>query len=359
MTSSHENFPPLKNDLILRAAKGEEVEKVPVWIMRQAGRYLPEFQEVRKEHDFFTVCRTPELACKVTLQPLERFELDAAIIFSDILVIPQAMGLEVEMIPGKGPSFPQRLETPDDLKRLCLPVDVNKELNYVFQAISLTRHRLLGKVPLIGFCGAPWTLMSYMIEGGGSPTLSKAKAWLYRHPKESHQLLKSITEVSIDYLEGQILAGAQLVQVFESHAGILGPVQFESFCIPYLETIAKTLKERLKEKAVPMIIFAKGAHYGLERLSKIGYDVVGIDWTIDPVKARQAVAGNGVTLQGNLDPCQLYANEEDIEAATKAMIDKFGRQRLIANLGHGIYPDMDPNHLKIFIDCVHRFSSVS
>ncbi|XP_064404233.1 uroporphyrinogen decarboxylase-like [Halichondria panicea] len=356
--ATQNTFPALKNDLILRAARGDRVEKTPVWVMRQAGRYLPEFREFRKQHDFFTICRTPELACEVTLQPIRRFDLDAAIIFSDILVIPQAMGLTVEMVPGKGPHFPQPLQTPSDLARLKLPVDVNQELGYVFKAITLTRQKLEGKVPLIGFCGAPWTLMSYMIEGGGSPTLSKSKAWLYAHPDASHQLLQSITDVCIEYLEGQVAAGAQLLQVFESHAGLLGREQFLQFSLPYLKQIASKLKANLQAKnlpIVPIIVFAKGAHYALKELSDTEYDVVGLDWTMEPREARHCV-GETVTLQGNLDPCALYSPKEDIRAAVKKMAEGFGSQRWIANLGHGIYPDMNPEHLRTFIDSVHEFT---
>ncbi|CAI8017756.1 Uroporphyrinogen decarboxylase [Geodia barretti] len=355
------DFPELKNDLLLRAARGETVERVPVWVMRQAGRYLPEFRATREKHDFFTICRTPELACEVTLQPLARFDLDAAIIFSDILVVPQAMGMTVEMVKGKGPHFPERLDSPEDMKKLSLSVDVDKELGYVFSAISLTRRRLEGKVPLIGFCGAPWTLMSYMIEGGGSNTISRAKAWLYRHKDASHQLLQAITDVCVEYLEGQVKAGAQALQVFESHAGILGTKQFEEFSLLYLTQIANKLRERLQQSGlpnVPLIVFAKGAHYALPDLGSSGYDVVGIDWTHDPSEARRAVGG-GVCLQGNLDPCALYGSKEDIVGRVQEMVRGFGRQSWIANLGHGIYPDMDPEHLKVFVDSVHSLSQQS
>ncbi|XP_014681397.1 PREDICTED: uroporphyrinogen decarboxylase-like isoform X2 [Priapulus caudatus] len=348
----------MKNDLALRAARGEKTERVPVWVMRQAGRYLPEFRETRAEHDFFTICRTPVLACKVTLQPIERFDLDAAIIFSDILVVPQAMGMVVEMLPGKGPHFPEPLNTPDDIGRLNKPVNVSQELGYVFDAITLTRHRLEGRVPLIGFTGAPWTLMSYMIEGGGSTTMSKAKSWLYRYPAESHKLLQLITDVCIDYLVGQMQAGAQMLQVFESHAGILGPGLFAKFSLPYIRQISRGVKEKLSSRkldTVPMIIFAKDAHFGLEDLSQSGYEVVGLDWTLRPQHAR-ARTGANVTLQGNLDPCALYAPEVELVALVKAMLEKFGTQRYIANLGHGIYPDMDPERVKTLIDAIHSHS---
>ncbi|CAG2062819.1 unnamed protein product, partial [Timema podura] len=273
-------FPTLKNDRLLRAARGEEVDKVPIWIMRQAGRYLPEFRELRSKHDFFTICQTPELAAEITLQPIQRFDLDAAIIFSDILVIPQALGMIVEMKPGIGPVLPNPLVEPEDIAKLETPVDVSLKLGYVGEAITLVRHRLEGKVPLIGFSGAPWTLMGYMIEGGGSKTMAKSKAWLYRYPLATE-------------------AGAQLLQVFESNAEYLGSELFFEFSIPYIREIASKVKAGIKQKGlndVPMTIFAKGAHYGLEGLANSGYDVIGIDWTVDPVKARAAVGPN-ITLQ--------------------------------------------------------------
>ncbi|XP_013416642.1 uroporphyrinogen decarboxylase [Lingula anatina] len=350
-------FPPLKNDLLLRAAAGEKTERVPVWAMRQAGRYLPEFHEVRSKHDFFEVCQTPELACEITLQPIRRLDLDAAIIFSDILVIPQAVGMKVEMVPGKGPTFDDPLKTPDDMKNLKKDVNVYETLNYVFEAITLTRHKLEGKVPLIGFSGAPWTLMAYMIEGGGSNTFSKAKKWLYVHPEESHQLLQLLTDIIVQYLVGQVQAGAQILQLFESHAGCLGPGNFSKFALPCIKQISKRVKEELSvrgTKPVPMIIFAKDAHFALEELGESGYEVVALDWTVKPKHARR-LAPN-VTLQGNLDPCALYASEEEISKMTKEMLKNFGTQKYIANLGHGMYPDHNPDHLAAFINSVHRHS---
>ncbi|XP_040422323.1 uroporphyrinogen decarboxylase isoform X3 [Cygnus olor] len=246
-------FPKLKNDTFLRAARGEETEHTPVWCMRQAGRYLPEFRETRAAQDFFATCRSPKLCCELTLQPLRRFPLDAAIIFSDILVVPQALGMEVVMVPGKGPTFPEPLKEVEDLLKLRQKVDVTAELGYVFQAITLTRHSLEGKVPLIGFSGAPWTLMSYMIEGGGSTTMSKAKSWLYRHPEASHQLLRLLADVVTDYLVGQVAAGAQALQLFESHAGHLGPEQFQEFALLYIRDIARGVKSKLKAEALPLV----------------------------------------------------------------------------------------------------------
>ncbi|KAF7254724.1 Uroporphyrinogen decarboxylase [Varanus komodoensis] len=358
LSISPTGFPELKNDTFLRAAQGKETEYTPVWCMRQAGRYLPEFREKRAAQDFFATCRSPEMCCELTLQPLRRFPLDAAIIFSDILVVPQALGMEVVMVPGKGPTFPEPLKEVEDLLKLRQKVDVAAELSYVFQAITLTRHKLEGKVPLIGFSGAPWTLMSYMIEGGGSNTMAKAKAWLYRNPEASHRLLTLLTDVIVDYLVGQVAAGAQALQLFESHAGHLGPEQFSEFALPFIRSIAKRVKSKLQEDAlpaVPMIVFAKDAHYALEDLAQSGYEVVGLDWTIRPQEARQRT-GEGITLQGNLDPCALYAPKEKIGELVKRMLEGFGSQRYIANLGHGLYPDMSPEHVGAFVDAVHTHS---
>ncbi|XP_069498458.1 uroporphyrinogen decarboxylase [Ambystoma mexicanum] len=351
-------FPELKNDTFLRAARGQDTPHVPVWCMRQAGRYLPEFRELRAGQDFFTTCRTPETCCELTLQPLRRFPLDAAIIFSDILVIPQALGMEVVMLPGKGPTFPEPLKNAEDLLKLKMNVDVAMELGYVFEAITLTRHMLEGKVPLIGFTGAPWTLMTYMIEGGGSNTMSKAKRWLYQYPEASHSLLSLLTDIIVEYLVGQVAAGAQALQVFDSHAGCLGPRQFAEFSLPYMRDIAKRVKAKLKEaglEVVPMIVFAKDAHYALDELSQSDYEVVGLDWTISPKVAREQT-GLRVTLQGNMDPCALYAPKEKIGNIVKRMIEEFGTQRYIANLGHGLYPDMDPEHVGAFVEAVHTHS---
>lgn len=350
------NFPVLKNDLVLRAVRGEWTERTPVWIMRQAGRYLPEFREFRTRHDFFTICQTPEFACEVTLQPIRRFEFDASIIFSDILVIPQALGMTVEMVPGKGPHFPEPLKEPSDLDKLDKSVNVKERLDYVMRAITLTRHKLEGKVPLFGFSGAPWTLMSYMIEGGGSTTQSKAKKWLYAHSASSRELLKLLTDVVVDYLVAQAGAGAQLLQVFESHAGILGPGLFQKFALPCLRRIAKEVKERLVSSGVevpPLVIFAKDAHFALEEISASGYDLMGLDWSVPPAEGRRRT---NITLQGNLDPCALYAPKDELWKLTEEMLRGFGTQKLVANLGHGIYPDMDPDHVQHFITAVHAIS---
>ncbi|KAJ1556248.1 Uroporphyrinogen decarboxylase in heme biosynthesis [Cladochytrium tenue] len=354
-------FPPLLNDLVLRAARGEKVERAPVWIMRQAGRYLPEFRKSREKNDFFTICRTPRLACEVTLQPIDRYGplLDASIIFSDILVVPQAMGLEVQMLEKVGPHFPDPLRVPADLARLRTTVDVEESLGYVLDAISLTRVELRGRVPLFGFVGAPWTLMAYMIEGGSSKTLSKAKTWLFRYPEESKRLLQSVTNVCIDFLVAQARAGAQLLQVFDSWGGELSPHDFAQFSLPYLEQIATVVSDRLTKLGlnVPLVVFARGAHYALDDLSRLKYSVVSIDWTMDPEVARK-IAGGRVTLQGNADPSLLYADPKVIKEVARTMLTKFGPERLyIANLGHGMYPDHDPEHLRAYLEAIRDVST--
>jgi uroporphyrinogen decarboxylase len=406
--SAAPQFPELKNDIILRAAKGKrhvypttphyiyppalalsvvslfffffffffspsslpfppspslglKTSRAPVWIHRQAGRYLPEFREVRKTSDFFTICRTPSLACEITLQPLRRFPLDAAIIFSDILVIPQALGLEVLMQPGVGPVLPQPLLDPDDMAaRLVKPdeFDVDATLGYVFEAITLTRTKLEGKVPLIGFSGAPWTLMAYMVQGQGAKTYHKAKAWLYRYPEASHELLQRTTDAIVVYLVGQVAAGAQMLEVFDSWAGDLTPEAFTTFCLPYLKQIATRVKKSLREQKleeVPMTVFPRGAHYALEALADTDYDVISLDWTLDPAEARKRVQGK-VALQGNLDSSVFFASKDVIERETCHMIDQFGPQSFIANLGHGMLPSHDPSAVATFVETVHSHS---
>nr|CAI5866256.1 unnamed protein product [Callosobruchus analis] len=346
-------FPPLKNDRLIRAAKGLKTDKLPVWIMRQAGRYLPEFQELRQKYSFFEICQTPKLACEATLMPLKRFNLDAAIIFSDILVIPQALGMIVEMQPGVGPVLPKPL-TVETMQMLQIEGAVSR-LQYVGDAITTTRYALKGEVPLFGFSGAPWTLMGYMIEGGGSKTMSKAKKWLYRHPEASKQLLQILTEVVTEFLLLQIEHGAQIVQVFDSSAEYLNRELYLKYCMPHLRNIAFNIKKRIRDNEldVPLVIFAKGAHFCLEEMESLGYDVVGVDWTLDPEKVGKLFRDKNVTLQGNLDPCALYAPKEELIKMTTQMIKQFGTDRLIVNLGHGIYPDADVEAVKTFVDAVH------
>jgi uroporphyrinogen decarboxylase len=309
-----------------------------------AGRYLPEYHEAKGNRDFFDCCRSPEIASTLTLQPIERFEglIDAAIIFSDILVIPQAMGMTVEMIDKKGPSFPEPLQSPDDgqyEKVLQKQVDVEKELDYVYKAITLTRTKLKGRVPLIGFCGAPWTLLCYMVEGGGTKLFVQSKKWIYKYPKESKALLQKISEICVEYLALQVSAGAQLVQIFDSWAGELSPATFKEFSLPYLRYISQNLPKRLQElgiDAVPMTVFAKGAWFALDELCDSGYNVVGLDWLHDPAEAYKIARGR-VTLQGNADPGVLYGEHSAITATVENMVKGFGggRKGWIANLGHG------------------------
>ncbi|KAF8930141.1 Uroporphyrinogen decarboxylase in heme biosynthesis [Haplosporangium bisporale] len=352
-------FPPLKNDLIIRAARGEKTERPPVWVMRQAGRYLPEFRKVREEHNFFAICRTPALATQVTLQPIDRFDglLDAAIIFSDILVIPQAFGLEVVMPPGQGPHFPSPLKGPKDMGRLKEKIDIRQDLGYVLEAITMTRHALDGRVPLIGFVGGPWTLMAYMVEGGGSRMFSLVKEWIFKYPEESHELLQRITDVCVDFLVEQVRAGAQMLQVFDSWSGELGPHEFSQFSLPYLRQIAERVKGELGSEAVPMTIFAKGSWYALEELSTSGYDTVSLDWTHIPAEAKRITRGR-VTLQGNLEPSVFLGDDESIAQATEKMVREFGGQRYIANLGHGILPGVRIEAMEVFLKTVHRVGRV-
>lgn len=317
---------------------------------------MKEYREVRSQADFFTICRTPALACEVTLQPIKCFDLDASIIFSDILVVLQAIGLEVQMVKGKGPVVPNPI-TKDDmgLERLDTKVDVNAKLGYVFDAITLTRHALDGKVPLIGFTGAPWTLFCYAVEGSSSKTWSKALRFLYLYPEFSHQIFDLITATNIDYLVGQVHAGAQVLEVFDSWAGILPPDLFEEFCLPYCAVIATEVKQRVRDELgieIPMTLFAKGANEHLSAMSMTEYDCLSIASNISPASARERVDGR-VCLQGNLDPCALYASEEGLRTQVRNMLDGFGPHNLIANLGHGMLPSHDRKKLEVFIDAVH------
>lgn len=311
-----------------------------------AGRYLPEYHQVKGDNDFFTCCRTPEIATALTLQPIDRYAglVDAAIIFSDILVIPQAMGMTVEMLDGKGPHFPTPLKSPTDGQYAALMeknVDIEKELQYVFEAITLTRQKLEGRVPLFGFCGAPWTLLCYMVEGGGTKLFKESKTWVYKWPTESRALLRKISSLCVEYLARQVKAGAQVVQVFDSWAGELSPSAFAELALPELRYIAQHLPPRLKDlglQVVPMVVFAKGAWYALEDLCEAGYQVVGLDWQNDAGDAVRIAKGR-VALQGNMDPGVLYGGREAITKGVEEMIRGFwGNQRgWIANLGHGMH----------------------
>jgi uroporphyrinogen decarboxylase len=338
----------IKNDLLLRALRGEELKRPPVWMMRQAGRYLPDYIRLRDKYDFFTRVQTPELATEITLQPVDQIGVDAAIIFSDILVIPQAMGLEVLMEEGKGPSLPKTIRSKEDIDRLRID-SVAESLSYVMDAIALTKKELNGRVPLIGFAGAPWTILCYMVEGKGSKTWDKAKQFLYTQPALAHLLLDKITTITISYLQEQVKAGADTVQVFDSWAGSLGPDDFKSFAQPYLFRIADALKSE-----VPVILFPKGSWYALNDISESSAAGVGIDWCITPQVARQ-LTNNKITIQGNFDPARLLAPIPEIKKAVRLMIDGFGTSRYIANLGHGIMPNVPVDHAKAFVDAVKEY----
>jgi uroporphyrinogen decarboxylase len=338
------------NDLFLRAARGEKTERTPVWLMRQAGRILTEYRKVREQAgDFKTLVKTPELAAEVSIQPVDILGVDAAIIFSDILVIPEAMGLNYEMEEKKGPFFPKRITEAKDLA--SLHIAQAGELQYVLDAITLTKKELNGKVPLIGFAGAPWTIFSYMIEGKGSKTFSDAKKMLYTQPVLSHQLLEMITQSTINYLRGQVKAGADVIQIFDSWAGILSPDQYNEFSLPYISKICDAVT------GVPRIVFAKGAFFAREKMNSINCDVVGLDWNMDIKETRKLVPNK--VLQGNLDPCALYGTYDDVKRETKKMLQAFDGAKHIANLGHGLYPDIKADNVKCFIETVKEFSGKS
>lgn len=340
----------LENDLILRAARGERIERAPVWLMRQAGRILPEYREVRNQlKDFRELVKTPEKACEVTIQPVDLLGVDAAIIFSDILVIPEAMGLPYEMKKGVGPVFPRVISDASDVKKLK-ESDPRKSLDYVMEAIRLTKNDLKARVPLIGFAGAPWTIFCYMIEGGGSKTFSKARRMIMEDPALARGLLDRIAELTGEYLIAQVEAGADMVQVFDSWAGVLGPETYKNFALPGMKKIV----EMVKTSGVPITLFAKGAQHALPDLASLDCHTLGLDWTIAPESGRKLV-GPFRTLQGNLDPAMLYSPDETIQLETLKMLERFGEGRHIANLGHGVYPDTDPAKVKVFIETVKSF----
>ncbi len=338
----------LKNDLLLRTLRGEKTERTPVWMMRQAGRYLPDYMKLKEKYTFFERCKTPELATEITIQPVEQVGVDAAIIFSDILVVPQAMGLEVEMLEGKGPLLPQPIKSAEDLKRIHLP-DVDETLGYVFDALALTKKTLDGRVPLIGFAGAPWTLLCYMVQGKGSKTFDEAKAFCYTQPETAHRLLQMITDTTIAYLKGQAKAGADVVQIFDSWGGLLGPDDFENLSLRYIRQIVEAVKTD-----VLTIIFAKGAWSSLEGMAATGAHGLGIDWCIRAPMARQ-LAGPKVTLQGNFDPAKLLSPIPVIQKEVKVMMDSFKGGPHIANLGHGILPNVPVDHAQAFVQAVKEY----
>jgi uroporphyrinogen decarboxylase len=341
----------LKNDLFLKACKRLPVERTPIWIMRQAGRYLHEYRAVRANHDFLTMCKTPELAAEVTIQPVDLIGVDAAIIFSDILVIPEAMGMHLEMYEGRGPVFDHPVRTETDENNLK-QITAQDDLKYVLDAISLTKKELNGRVPLIGFSGAPWTLLTYMVEGQGSKTFSNVKKLIYNNPELAHKILGKLTDAVADYLSAQIEAGANAVQIFDTWAGMLSPRDYLIFALKYVnQVIAK-----VKCNDEPIIYFPKGVHYRMRTTADCGADVISVDWTIDLAKARDKI-GNKVAIQGNLDPTVLYADPGFIRREAKKVLQSYGEGTgHIFNLGHGMMPDMNPEHAKALVDFVKEES---
>jgi uroporphyrinogen decarboxylase len=348
----------LKNDRYLRALLRQPVDKTPVWVMRQAGRYLPEYREVRaKAGDFMTLCTTPELACEVTLQPLRRFDLDAAIIFSDILTIPDAMGLGLHFVAGEGPKFNKVIQSSADIAKLAVP-DMEDSLGYVMDAIRLTRKEIDGKVPLIGFSGSPWTLACYMVEGGSSKDFAKVKGMMFDAPEQMHALLNVLAKSVTAYLNAQIAAGAQSIMLFDTWGGALSSENYQQFSLAYMQQIVEGLNRESEGRKVPVTLFTKGGGQWLEMMADTGVDAVGLDWTTDLSKARQRV-GNKVALQGNMDPCVLYASEDRVEQEVASVLASFGKGATghVFNLGHGIHPTINPDNMQRLVDSVHRHSA--
>jgi uroporphyrinogen decarboxylase len=338
----------LENDLYLRAARGESLERYPVWLMRQAGRILPEYRAVRASvSGFKELAETPELASEVTVQPVDILGVDAAIIFSDILVVPDAMGLTYQMIEKKGPWFENTIKTERDLALLDKNIDVEERLAYVLQAISLTKKALNNRVPLIGFAGAPWTILCYMVEGSGSKTFSETRKLLYTNSHLAHELLQRITDVTIDYLKAQQKYGADALQLFDSWAGILGHNQYQEFGMKYIKQIVEAVSG-------PFTVFSKGAYSSLPNLMELPCTTIGLDWNMNMEYAR-SLCGDSKTLQGNLDPCVLYGSHESIQSETFKMLKSFKSPRHIVNLGHGVYPDIHPENVKTFINTIKNY----
>ena len=347
----------LKNDRLLRALQREPVDCTPVWMMRQAGRYLPEYRATRaRAGSFMDLCRNPELACEVTLQPIERFPLDAAILFSDILTIPDAMGLGLYFEEGEGPRFERPVRTEADVAALGVP-DPHQELGYVMDAVRLVRRELAGRVPLIGFAGSPWTLATYMVEGGSTKTFALAKAMLYDRPDLMHRLLSTVTDAVVAYVNAQIEAGAQAVMIFDTWGGVLTPADYRSFSLAYMKRIVQQLTPKHDGRRVPIILFTKGGGQWLEAMADVGADALGLDWTTDIGQARRRV-GDRVALQGNLDPAMLYASPDRIREAAARILAAYGPgSGHVFNLGHGIHPDVAPEHAAALVSAVHELSA--
>ena len=353
---------PLANDRLLRALRRQPVDRTPVWLMRQAGRYLPEYRASRAAAgSFLAMAKTPELACEVTLQPLRRFPLDAAILFSDILTVPDAMGLGLYFVEGEGPKFQRPIREEADVARLAVP-DMETGLRYVMDAIRVIRRELGGKVPLIGFSGSPWTLACYMVEGGGSDNYSKIKAMAFNRPDLLHRLLGVVTDAVIAYLAAQRAAGAQALQVFDTWGGVLSPTLYREFSLPYLERIARELPRGEGGQRTPLILFGKGNAPHLEALAATGTDAVGVDWLVGMDEAARRIGGK-VALQGNLDPATLYGSPQAIAREAARVLDDYAagnggsREGHVFNLGHGMSPDMNPDHVAVLVDEVHAYSA--
>ena len=340
----------MKNELLLQALKGETLERPPVWMMRQAGRYLPDFMKLKEKYDFFTRCQTPELATEITLMPIDQVGVDAAIIFSDILVVLQAMNIEVEMRDGIGPYIPQPINSKAALDQVTLP-DVEEHLGYVFEAVRMTKSALNDRVPLIGFAGAPWTLLCYAVQGQGSKNFDRAKAFCFQEPEMAKELLQRITTTTIAYLREKVKAGADVIQLFDSWGGLLSPDDYQEFSWPYLQQIVDALSG-----SVPVIVFGKGCWFALQEMTKSGASALGIDWTCSARNARY-LSGGQITLQGNFDPSRLLSPIHEIKTQVKQMINAFGKDRYIVNLGHGILPNIPIDHAKAFVDAVKEYQS--
>jgi uroporphyrinogen decarboxylase len=350
--------PALKNDRFLRALRREATDTTPVWVMRQAGRYLPEYRATRaRAGSFMALAQSPELACEVTLQPLERFDLDAAILFSDILTVPDAMGLGLSFAQGEGPQFARPVRTRADVERLGVP-DMEGELRYVMDAVRLIRQELAGRVPLIGFSGSPWTLACYMVEGQGSRDFARLKAMCWNEPELAHRLLDLLARSVASYLVAQAAAGAQALMVFDTWGGLLGPAPFREFSLRYMAQVVDALKADPASRELPVILFSKGTGQHLSTLADTGCAALGVDWTLDLADARAAVAGR-VALQGNLDPAVLLAGPEVIRREVRRVLDSYGNHPgHVFNLGHGITPEVDPEHVKVLVDEVHAYGKV-
>ncbi len=339
----------------INALLKKPVARTPVWIMRQAGRYLPEYRATRKKAgSFLNLCKTPELACEVTLQPIDRFDLDAAILFSDILTIPDAMGLGLYFVDGEGPKFKTTINNHSQIHNLIKP-DMSS-LSYVFDAITLIKKNLHNKVPLIGFSGSPWTLATYMVEGGASKTFAKVKGLMYESPKDMHKLLGLISDAVIDYLNEQIIAGADSVMVFDTWGGLLNKEHYQDFSLQYMQKIVLGINRKFNNKYIPITLFTKGGGAYLEQIANTTCDAIGLDWNIELADAKKRV-GNKVALQGNLDPCALYAPPQTITKEVRKILHQFNSTTgHIFNLGHGISPDVNPEHVKVLIDAVHNYN---